>query len=565
MLENIFGKTHDPPMVRGEKIILAVFLCVIFAYSFNQIYDSDSFYHLKAGQVIAETKSIPHTDIFSSTAFGAPWVTHEWLAEVVFYFVYQLGGFWFLIGFVALIAALTYFIIFQTARLYGIYSYVAIPLLFVFAYANSARWAPRPQVFSFLFLASVIYCLEKYRRGGHIRFLYAVVAIIILWANMHASVILGLGILEGYAILEMCKRWWPQWLGIQMVRPKKIFYAVGAAWTLALLNPNTYKIFFYSDAIQEGIKNFNVLEWKSILTFIGNTRINVLVGELVLGVIILVWWFGVRKASRDVTPLAMGLLISAMPFSSARHIGLWPIVVLASILVPLSYVGERALRSFDERRIWYCVLALGGLFLASRIYYVPTKPVDAALLPVHAMDFIVENNLKGPLFNLYNEGGYLIWRMYPDEKVFIDGRSEVFPGEPTRDFLNIIGNGPEWDTLVNEKYGLNYFILDYAQSAQYRSINKLVARLIIDQWPLVYWDDRYIIFVRRSEANRDIIERYAMRHINPFRPAESIPAEEALAAEAELDRSLKYFDAHDITANTVLDYAWRFEKNQMAQ
>ncbi len=68
-----------------EKFFLGLFFVVIFLYALNPFKESDSFYHLKTGELIWQTKQIPHSDVFSLTAEGAPWVAHEWLAEPLFF------------------------------------------------------------------------------------------------------------------------------------------------------------------------------------------------------------------------------------------------------------------------------------------------------------------------------------------------------------------------------------------------------------------------------------------------------------------------------------------------
>src|SRR5580765_8132696 len=75
--------------------ILMVFVCMllIFAGAAQPITDTDFWWHLRTGQYIVETRSIPHTDIFSTLRFGSEWVTHEWLSEVFLYGVYRALGF----------------------------------------------------------------------------------------------------------------------------------------------------------------------------------------------------------------------------------------------------------------------------------------------------------------------------------------------------------------------------------------------------------------------------------------------------------------------------------------
>ena len=90
-------------------------MLLIIAAAARPITDPDFWWHLRTGQYIVETRSIPYTDIFSSTRYGSEWVTHEWLSEVVMFLVFRLSGYALLILVFALVIAATYRITYQRA------------------------------------------------------------------------------------------------------------------------------------------------------------------------------------------------------------------------------------------------------------------------------------------------------------------------------------------------------------------------------------------------------------------------------------------------------------------
>ena len=102
-------------MIVSQKVFLVLFFGLVFLYSFNQIGNSDTFYDLKTGQYILDNFKIPTHDIFSLPAYGADWVPHEWLAQIIFYLVYTASGFFGLTVFCALLGVLTYFILWRLA------------------------------------------------------------------------------------------------------------------------------------------------------------------------------------------------------------------------------------------------------------------------------------------------------------------------------------------------------------------------------------------------------------------------------------------------------------------
>lgn len=168
------------------------------------------------------------------------------------------------------------------------------------------------------------------------------------------------------------------------------------------------------------------------------------------------------------------------------------------------------------------------------------KPlIDGRLLPVGAVDFIKSENIQGTMFNDASQGGYLIWRLWPEEKVFIDGRSEVYLGAPIEDFLAIMRTAPGWESLVNDKYKINYFILWYREPL-YALVGNLFAKLATQMnFRLVYWDDAAIILLRDAPENRPVIEKYGYSVISPFMDPYVIPKNLRQVAIGELERALK--------------------------
>jgi hypothetical protein len=508
-------------LTRAEKWFYAFALATVFLAGANAFKDSDSFYHLKAGQVIWETKSIPRTDVFSSSAPGGKWVTHEWLAELLFYGVYHVGGFNGVIVAVALLAVLTYFLVIQTAMNRGAKLAVAAVIALVIGYLPFDLWVPRPQIFSFLTFALLLFSLESYRRTKQLRWLYLSVAVMWFWANTNASVLLGLVVMLFYAVSEFLK---------SKKDGSRLSLAFLGALAASLANPNTYHILFYRNDIQEGIRLLRILEWYPITYFIGQNGTKLFLAEMILPVILLLWYFGFQKKHRDLTSLGVVIGIAILPFISFRLVGFWPLAVTPFLAPVFSQAKQRFIA------VGFGVIAVVFVMRVNRI---PTSYYNRLTVPVQAVDFIEQTGLKGPFFNLYNEGGYLLWRLWPREHVFVDARAEVYEGRPFNELFAIASNSPEADRLINDTYQFNYMILAYRPESLAQWIFPLVKRLSNEGWPLVYWDDTVVVFVRPVPGNQDIIAKYALWHVNPFRPPESIPAAEARPAKNEIDALLK--------------------------
>ncbi|HEY5403951.1 MAG TPA: hypothetical protein VIK24_13850, partial [Pyrinomonadaceae bacterium] len=136
--------------------ILMVFVCMllIFAGAAQPITDTDFWWHLRTGQYIVETRSIPHTDIFSSIKFGSEWIAHEWLSEVAMFAIWKLTGFIGLIASFALIVTAAFVILYRRCVVRSVHPYVALFAVLFGAVASISTWGVRPHIFSVLFASS---------------------------------------------------------------------------------------------------------------------------------------------------------------------------------------------------------------------------------------------------------------------------------------------------------------------------------------------------------------------------------------------------------------------------
>lgn len=524
-----------------EKGLLILFLGLVFIYSCNQLKESDAFYHLKTGELIWQIKSVPHFDVFSYTATGAPWVTHEWLAQLIFYFVQTFTGFWGLIFFVALISVLTYFIIFRLAIKQGANFYISLAFLFGLAFTSFKFWIPRPQIFSYLALAILIFSLEGFRREKKNRYLWFIAVIMLFWANTNASFLLGLVIIAFYFSAELFKKYFPYFgsRDIEGKDLKKFGLATLAAIAVCFANPNTYHSFLYIFYVRSSINILGVEEWLSVLNFWRDLHVGFFLTEIIVIFLFLVWRLFFKKGERDIVWLGVVAGISILPFISVRHSVFWPIVAIAPLSIVVSKELKRFFEKINYRRLPFFALAVILILTGTRYINFPRDNVNKYTLPVGASNFIEANDLRGPFFNLYNEGGYLIWRFWPKEKVFIDGRSEIFGEERLEEFFTVLKNYPDWDNVVNGKYKINYFLLAYRPDDLSRSIFPLVLKLVEENWALVYWDDAGLVFLKNSPENANIIKKYGFSHINPFREPSKIVGDEQEPAMEEIRRLLE--------------------------
>lgn len=474
-----------------------LYLGGIFLWSFNQLREFDAWYHLKTGEYILKNLTIPRHDIFSYTASGAEWVTHSWLAEVFFYFVYSVGGFVALAAIAALFSVITYCLVLVLARRFGADTYVMLFLLFTLPFFRVfPLWIPRPQIFSYFFIVLEILFIEQYLKTKNGKYLLFIPIIFLFWANIHASVVLGLAVLFGYIIFE-----------------KKLILPALASIALSFLNPNTYKVFTYQFEIREVAESLHVREWFSVLVYWNNPGTLFFFGILAAVNIFFLWLYFKSRTAENLRLFGLVLGFSLLPFLSARHIAFFPLVVFPFLAAKLSSLPQARglMEKISAGKLRVVCGLLGAVFILGAFLRMPKELVNIEILPVRAADFIGANKITGPLFNMYNEGGYLIWRFWPEEKVFIDGRSEVYRGTPAKDYLSIASLHGDWKMLVNEKYKINYALFSYRYDAALTEQVFRIIRAFLDEgFKMVYLDDAHIVLLRDTEANKAVIKKFAI-------------------------------------------------------
>ena len=223
----------------------------------------DLWFHLKLGQVVWTTHSIPSTDIFSFTAWGHSWIAHEWLAELGIYAVYRLGGYPALMGCFAGVASLlfglVYFLCYQRCG-----SWLAALLGGVCAWFFAiAGLAIRPHLLGYLFLVTELILLELARRNR--RWLWLLPPLFAVWVNCHGSYFFGMGVLVLYWLCSFVKGRWG--MVVAEARDSQERQALGLVLLLCVLalcaNPIGIRLLLYplNVAFQQPTNLSAVEEW----------------------------------------------------------------------------------------------------------------------------------------------------------------------------------------------------------------------------------------------------------------------------------------------------------------
>jgi hypothetical protein len=414
--------THALNQVLSVKhTFLAAVLLGLFALTARNMTDPDVWWHLETGQYIAEHKSVPHADPFSYTRAGAPWVAHEWLTDLLLYELDRATGFGGLIVIFALVLCAAFFLLYLRC---GPDVYVAGVAMHYAAWATEPVWGVRPQVLSLLLTSLWLLILERAERNPKI--LWWTLPLTLLWVNLHAGFALGLALSALFLAGELIERALGRSLrNASLLRTEALVLALN--FLIVPLNPNGLKMFSYPiETLRSAAMQNYIAEWASPNFHHAEYWPFLLV---VLSTFAILGWSGRKVRPRDLLLLLVGLyaglcsirmiplfVLIAVPLI-CRRLGEWPTIQQPrhqpSVFAPLL-----------NSAIVLAMVSFAGVHTAQVIRRQPQAEMDR--FPARAAAFLQVHPPSGPIFNHYDWGGYLIWKLYPATRVFIDGRADLY-------------------------------------------------------------------------------------------------------------------------------------------
>jgi hypothetical protein len=413
---------------------------------------------------------------------GLPLTPHEWLAQVTFALAYRMAGLDGVVIFCALLISVTFLLVFRQALLQSKMLLLSLGITILAAAAASIHWLARPHLFTMLFTVIWIGELEKWRTTGRWRW-WLLLILMLVWVNIHGAFIVGLVIWFIYLIdhiySKLDQRLSNNSQSIQTDNQNKnssltrMFALVGIALILVtFLNPVGWRIwettfgflqnqYLVSHTIEYQSPDFQQI---SAWPFLAMICLSILLLSL----------------RRSKVALAAVLLLTcwtAFGLISARNIAIYAVVCapfLAGISASIVYESEitKQIKNFDQRLsivdrnlvgyLWpvVSVLVFGIVILSgsnldsSRIGNNFSKNV----FPVEAVDWILKQPDQGRVFNYFPWGGYILYRSWPQQRVFIDGQTDFYGEDLTRQYEKVITLGEGWQEIL-EKFEVEWVII----------------------------------------------------------------------------------------------------------
>lgn len=485
-------------------IFYIVFFLFILAFSTKAAsYDYDLWARLIAGMGFVQTGHVLKSDFLSYTPTHT-WFDHEWGSGVVFYLTQHFFSSAGILLLQAILVFLLFFVITKIVELRGVKTSSAYNFLFyyfTFLSINYVINAPiRCQLFSFLFFSIFLYILELARTEKN-KPLLLLPFLMILWNNLHGGCVSGIGLIIIYIIGEFLNK----------KDIKKYVYVLIPTILVLVINPwgVEYLTFLLKAST---MPRPDVAEWWGL--FSKFFMFKYMIFKFFALILILIETIVIRKQIKEnsfVPDKTKLLLIAVTVFLAIQHAKLLPFAAISmtcflyddfyTFFNGLTKNFFNKIANIKDTVIYILIL----IFALSNINAKAFEPLQtASRYPVLAVEFVRINQIKGNLLISFGLGSYASYKLYPNNKIFIDGRyEEVYYDYMLPLLRNFYLGKQNWDEIL-KKFPPDVMIIE-----KFYPIYNLLKH--DKQWEDIFEDNFFAVFVKTKNANK----KYKKPIINP--------------------------------------------------
>jgi hypothetical protein len=535
------------PSVRDMIFIFLFWSLLAGPLSNRPLADADIGWHIRTGELVLATHSLPRTDPFSSTMQGQTWFAWEWLYDIVLGILHQACGLNGVVWLCAFLVAAVFVLLLSQLLRRGTGLPLAIVLMLLAESAATIHLYARPHIVSWLFSLLWFVGLERWERSQQGRLPWWVPwffpASMLLWVNLHGGWLFGMALLGIYTFAAF----------VESIRTPDAFAAIGiayraramaVAWAASavatLVNPYGWQLHahvyrylgdrYLMNRIDEfrspnfhgwAERCFAVILVLTLIAFAGNrfsdTRVSGNHGKLRLShlLVVLLAAYAGFYSSRNLPVSSMLLVLVAGPIlwenftSLAEKAGAWQ--WLRNGAARISSFSDRMGAQETQLRghLWpivsvalaFAICLHGGWVGSHRLIH---AEFDAQKMPVAAVSFL-ETEPQGkqkavdPVFSTDAWGGYLIYRMYPGQmnpgrmsqrKVVMDDRHDLYGSGRVRQYLILTQGETGWRSVLEEWHIRTALLPTDSTLAN-------LLRELPGDWQVAYEDRTAVVFKKR--------------------------------------------------------------------
>jgi len=543
---------------------------VVFALLFlatipmlTKIFTSDFGTHIAIGREIIRSGSVTDKEFLNYPSLGMHIPNGEWGFQALLYLVFSAGGVYAVSFLCWAVVFGIYLLLHRSMTLRGADPYLAVFAIFAFSGFLRIRIQPRPEIFTYLFIALTIFLFAEYYFGEKKKLLYLFPPLILVWANMHPSYLIAFALCGAFFVDGLARAAWKKELRWDQLKQWVILPVLvgGVGLIVCGLNPHGYDailtpLHLLSRGKGGGAGGSSILMSISELTPVKGTGMFVYYKaaavfaafSLLLGIIgrrvylldlflFAIAFKGAWDSARAVS--MMGLFLS--PGASLHLTGFWERTRewFASGRSPdrrgpVEGKGKRKETKKERKKgrknipvpasapepspgglSWGRVAVLAMILVTLVSFGAVTLSFSFSQLQYGigmtehkfsfaAAEFLRKYPIPGKMFNFFDIGGFLDWQLYPKALTFIDGRT--YNQEVFREHQIVTGALPGWEEILR-KYGITYIVLKSVDSSG--QVLPIVPALSRDPgWSLVFADGLFVIFVRNSPENRAYVAKH---------------------------------------------------------
>ncbi len=481
--------------------LITVVACVFLAtYALS---DFDTFWHLSNGRAMVQGGKIVETELFSYSADGTPFDNHAWLAQIIMYLAWALGGATGLIVFKLAIVAGVVWMTMRTFAKYGLSPIVAAIGSLWMTVASLYLFTERPNLFSLLFLALLLLWLETNRAAEpRVRTAWLMAPLFVVWDVVHGS-IYGVLLFASYSTgLILGELWNTQWRWSALTRNSRVqFVLIGTAAILAaeLISPwGLIGSKFFSELLSDN----------TMVSSVGEFQRTPWIAAFIPFWII---WFSaivvtiVALRRRDISSALVLIAFAALSWRYSRATAPFCIVAVPIVFRYVHSIVAPKLKHFSSLPAGVTIAAGAIIFTGAVIYKVAIPNhvnsfgvgLNSDFFPEATLKFLDANQIDGNMFNSGELGGYIAFAA-PQRKIFLYNHHTVF--SKVLDSLRAPGAAQRWK--------FNYALLGH-NWRRYRFV------FPIEQWAPVYWEPATMLLVARTAQNQAVIDAHEISYFSP--------------------------------------------------
>lgn len=497
-----------PKVPKTTEIIIISFLLVFYLFLLAQPINfstADLGRHLKNGEIFFQKFQIPDTNLYSYTYPEQSFVNHHWGSGVIFYLVYSVFGFAGISIFFIIISLVTFAVFFHVAWqksfwAVAIWAVISLPVM-------ASRVEIRPEVFSYLLAGIFFWILWNYQQDKiPKKALFLLPILTVLWVNLHIYFFLG-GV---FILIFLLENTWQKLVYKNKEALLKIkslgivFLLLGVA---VLINPNgitgaLYPLKIFEDYGYRLFENQSVFFIEKLFSYPPELYFKILFGISFLSWIFVFFRVVKKKAQFNLGLFLLWVFFAYLSWRAVRNFtifGYFAFAISSINFADLSAV-EIPSRYKKYAPVFLFIFVLAGITSLNPEFWKTRQNIGFGLQKgvQDGAEYFKNRGLRGPIFNNYDVGGYLVYNLYPQERVFVDNRPEAYPASFFQEtYVPMQENEEKWQE-INKKY--NFQTIFFWRNDLTPWGQKFLSQRVVDPtWTMVFADSYHLIFTKKTD------------------------------------------------------------------